>query len=94
VSERRLGLPLPVWGGLALAVALVFAFVVPNKAVVLNASGLRFFILRWFHSLAWVALAAAAFFRAAGGASGTARMIAFAGLPLYLIYLFTFVSSK
>lgn len=94
MSERLFGLPLVVWGGLALAVALIFTLVVPNKAVVLGASGLRFVILRWFHSLTWLALAGAAFFRAAGGNPATAKQIAFAGLPLYLIYLLTFVFSK
>jgi hypothetical protein len=94
MSERLWGVPYLIWGGLALAVAAIFVVVIPNKAAVLNASGLQFFILRWFHSLTWVALAGAAFFRAAGGASGPARLIALAALPLYLVYLFTVVSSK
>jgi hypothetical protein len=93
MSERLWGVPYPIWGGLALAVAALFVIVIPNQAAVLNASGLRFFILRWFHSLTWVALAGAAFLRAAG-ASGPARLVAFAALPLYLVYLLTVVSSK
>ena len=85
---------LMAWGGLALLVALVFTVVIPNKEAVLGTSGLRFFILRWFHSLTWIALAGAAFFRAAGGSAAIAKQIAFAALPLYLIYLFTLITAK
>jgi hypothetical protein len=94
VSERLWGVPYLIWGGLALVVAAIFVVVIPNKAAVLNASGLRFLILRWFHSLTWIALAGAAFLRAAGGASGPARLIAMAALPLYLVYLFTVIANK
>ena len=51
-----LNLPWFVWAGLALVVAVIYAFVWPQKAASV-ATGFRFFILRWGHALTWILLA-------------------------------------
>jgi hypothetical protein len=92
---KLLGFSLPIWGVVCLAVALVWVFVWPSKKSVPKNS-LRFFILRWFHALVWLLLAAAAFiasFDALGGV-GTARPVAFLSLITYLIFMATVVTSK
>jgi hypothetical protein len=93
LSNRFLGVPLVVWGGVCLAVALVWAVFWPSDRVAV-CSGLRFVILRWFHALTWVLLALAAFIGAfSGSRPGTARPIALLALAVYLAFMATFISS-
>jgi hypothetical protein len=86
------GLPLPVWGGLCLALAVLFIFLWPaNKQV----SGVPYLILRWAHALVWMVLAVSCFVRAwIPRSAGTANVLAFLALPVYLIFVFTFISTK
>lgn len=50
-----LNLPWFVWAGLALVIVIVYSFVwIPKTA--LDATGFRFFILRWGHALTWFLL--------------------------------------
>ncbi len=86
LENRFLGIPLLFWGAGCLLVALAFVFVAPKEHLA-DASALRGFVLRWFHSLVWVLLAASCFIRAAGGASGLANQVAFGGLIAYLIFM-------
>jgi hypothetical protein len=59
------------------------------------AQGVRFVILRWFHALTWLLLAIAAFLAGLNPvASGAARLIAFCGLIVYLVFMATLVTSR
>lgn len=55
-----------VGGILALALALVWVFVWPEDHVTADTGRLRYFLLRWGHSLAWLFLSAMFFLKAAG----------------------------
>jgi hypothetical protein len=58
-SERIYGVPWVALAAIGAAVALVYA-VLPGG---LGADGWRWFVLRWFHTVAWVFLGLAAFVR-------------------------------
>ena len=91
-----LNVPMVVWGVLALGVAGVFAVVIyPSPEVVNALDGPTFIIMRWFHSLVWVLLAASFFLRATGNPSfhGIANLLAAGGGITYAIYLFTVVRT-
>lgn len=89
-----IGVPLPIWGLICLAVAAVWVFVWPSKTTV--TAGLRFFILRWFHAIVWLLLAAAAFivgFDILGGVA-TARLVALLSLFTYLAFMLTVATAR
>ena len=92
---RLLGIPLAAWGIVCLVVAVIWVFIWPsNKRVEPN--GRPHFILRWFHALVWLFLAAAAFiagFDILGGAN-TARFVAMRALLTYLVFMATLVATK
>ena len=59
-------------------------------------NSLPHFILRWFHALVWLFLAAAAFiagFDILGGAN-TARLVALLALITYLVFMVTIMTTK
>jgi hypothetical protein len=58
-SERILGVPWVLLTAGALVVAIVYVIVDTGA----GAEGWRWFVLRWFHSLCWLFLAAAALAR-------------------------------
>lgn len=94
MDMKLLGVPLYFWGVICLAVATVWIFVWPNRAAA--RAGLRFFILRWFHTLVWLLLALAAFmagFNILGGV-GTAQPVALLSLLVYLVFMFAVVTSR
>ncbi len=94
MGEKLWGVPLVVWGGICVALTVVWIFVWPSGKATL-AIGLRFFVLRWFHALTWLLLAVAAFiaaFKVLGGAA-TARVVAFLSLIVYLVFMFIFATS-
>lgn len=95
MEEKLFGIPLVVLGGICLALTVVWVFVWPgDKATSLT--GLRFFILRWFHALVWLLLAIAAFmaaFHAPGGAPAI-RVVALLSLIVYLVFMFVFITSR
>lgn len=95
LESKLWGVPNLVWGGICLVLTIVWIIVWPSDKVIPD-QAMRFFILRWFHALTWLLLAVAAFiaaFKLFGG-EGTARFVAFLSLPVYLIFLITFVTSK
>jgi hypothetical protein len=87
-----LNLPWFVWAGLALLVAVVYAYVWPQKAAI-AASGFRFFILRWGHALTWILLATNFLRRGISPSwNGAANLLALAGGVFYALFLYiTFV---
>lgn len=88
------GVPLPIWSVVCLALSIVWVFVWPSKTTV--TAGLRFFILRWFHSIVWLLLAAAAFIAGFNilGAATAARQIALLSLITYLAFMFTVATAR
>jgi hypothetical protein len=94
MKTKLWGVPLVAWGTICLALTVVWTVIWPDgKAVPEDA--LRFFVLRWFHALTWLLLALSAFiavFNWFGGVR-TAKVVAFLSLPVYLIFLATFVTS-
>lgn len=91
MNNQLLGVPYTVWGVLCLILAAVWAFAYPRNRVTPE-YGLRFIILRWFHALAWLLLALGAFLASIGSDAGSS--IAFLALPVYLLFMLTFVTSK
>jgi hypothetical protein len=55
-AERIWGIPWTIVALLALAVAVIFVFVDTSA----GATGLRYVVVRWFHSLCWLLLALSA----------------------------------
>lgn len=87
------GVPFFVWSGICLILAIVWVFVWPaDRAVTLT--GVRLFVLRWFHALTWLLLAIAALAAAfpALAATSIPRMVALAALAVYLTFLAVTVS--
>ena len=95
MGNKFLGLPLFVWALLCLALAGVWVVFWPSERAV-GASPLRHVILRWFHALTWLLLAAAAFIAGldAGANARVARTVALSSLVVYLIFMGTFLMSK
>lgn len=87
-----LDLPYFVWAVVALVIAIIFAFIWPQKAVT-TTMGFRYFIIRWGHSLTWVLLAVSFFLRGINPSlNGIANLIAAAGGITYLTFIvMTFV---
>ncbi len=84
-----LNLPYIAWAAICTAVALVYAFVWPRERVALDAAPLRFLLVRWGHSLAWVLLAAMCLLKATGNPSlaGWGNLVGLLALPVYLAFL-------
>ena len=86
-AERIFNIPWAVLAGIAVAVAIAYAFV-PTSYV---GDGLRWFVLRWFHTIAWVFLAAAALVRskAIGMPVEMAAPLAATGGLIYVVLMLT-----
>jgi hypothetical protein len=82
-----LNLPWLAWAGIALLIAILYAFVWPHKAVTMTA-GFRFFVLRWGHALTWLLLAINFVLRGLDPKfNGTATVIAAFGGLIYLLFM-------
>ena len=77
---------------LALVIAGIFAVFVPNKARVNAATGWRYIVVRWFHSLVWVFLAVAFLMQATENDTlkSLATVVGALGGLSYLVYVVTF----
>lgn len=84
-------IPMWLWGVLASGVALAFALIVPSAEAVARLEGVTFWVVRWFHSVVWVLLAASFFVRAAHRPEWVplANLLAMAGGVCYAVYLVT-----
>ena len=79
----------------ALIVAGIFAVFVPHKDKVMTLQGMRFMIVRWFHSAVWVVLAVSFLLRTATdeGIHGMADPVAAVGGILYFVYMVTLLRA-
>lgn len=90
-----LGLPLWLWGLVCLGLAAVWVVVYP-RPLAAKLTGWRFIVIRWFHALTWLLLAAAAFlaaFNLLGGAA-LAQPVALASLAVYVAFMLTLAISR
>ncbi|GIV79220.1 MAG: hypothetical protein KatS3mg050_3614 [Litorilinea sp.] len=94
MDDRLLGIPLLAWGGVCLALAANWFLIWPSHRAA-QTQGLRYVILRWFHGLTWLLLAAAAFLARFGllGGLNTAKVLAVLALATYLTFMVTLVRS-
>ena len=87
-----LDLPWFIWAALALILSVVWVYVGPHTKMP-DTSGLRFFVVRWFHALTWLLLAISFFLRGINpNLGGIANMVAAAGGLTYALFIImTFV---
>lgn len=88
-----LNVPMYGWAAVALVIAGVFVVVVPSADKVATLEGLNFIIVRWFHSLVWVLLAASFFMKGTGieALKGASDIVGLLGGLCYAAYLITTV---
>jgi len=93
-----LGLPWLAWGALCLLVAAIYLVIRPRQPAKDAAPRpiWRQVVLRWFHSLVWVLLAAACFVQALqlSRAPGIGSALALGALLAYLVFLAALVSDR
>jgi hypothetical protein len=92
---KLFGIPYTLWGIAALVITVIWVFIWPRKKSV-RPKSLPYFILRWFHALTWLLLAAAAFIAGLDilGGQATALLVAFLGFFTYLVFMATVVITK
>ncbi len=91
-SERVYGVPWLALAAAAALIAVVYA-VLPAAA---NAEGLRWFVLRWFHTVAWVLLGLAALTRSnvVGVPVEMAAPLAATGGLVYVVFMLTTIAGE
>ncbi len=89
---KMLGIPLVIWGLLALALAAVWVFVWPAEQAV-GAGAAQYFVLRWFHAIVWLLLAAAAFAAAVPRGARMAQLFGWMALAVYVSFLVVMVAG-
>jgi hypothetical protein len=95
MSDRFIGVPLFIWAVFCLALAVLWFWLWPRERAT-GISGIRHIILRWFHALTWLLLAAAALIAGldARGNARLAKAVSVFSLVVYLIFMGVFVTSK
>jgi drug/metabolite transporter (DMT)-like permease len=96
VSQTLLGFPPQTWGLLCLAVAAFYLVKAPRPRIDdPGAPRARWaaVVLRWFHGVVWLLLAAACFLWAAA-VPAAATGAALSALVLYLVYFFTLMTAR
>lgn len=83
-----LNLPYLAWAAICLAVAVVWAIYWPHERAG-EAATLRFFLIRWGHSLTWALLGAMCLMKATGQQplSGWGNTVGLLALGVYLAFL-------
>jgi hypothetical protein len=91
VIKAANGVPWLALAAVAAALAIVYA-IVPAAT---NVEGFRWFVLRWFHAIAWVLLGLAAFVRAkvTGAPVEAAAPLAATGGLVYVVFMLTTVAG-
>lgn len=96
MAQNFLGIPLLVWSGVALMMAILFVFIWPRRLVDGAMPPGHLLILRWGHAAVWLLLAASLFLRATGalGGAATANIIALLALAAYLSFIATLLRGS
>ena len=85
-----LNLPWFVWAAVALAIAVIYFFIFPQKAFPMSAADFRFLVLRYAHTLTWLLLAINFLLRGlSADFNGTANSVAAVGGLMYLLFIET-----
>jgi hypothetical protein len=95
LGNTLLGIPLLFWGFGCLAIAFAYYRIWPQpspKRTQLRSTW-QHVVLRYFHSLVWVLLAAGCFLAGAGYAS-IGLWLAAAALPVYIVFLVMLVQDR
>ena len=87
------GLPSLVWIGACLAVAVLYMFLWPQQKVAPDTAWTRYLVLRTFHALVWLLLAASFWLRGLDGGATAANRVALTALVAYLVFMATFLTS-
>lgn len=95
MQEKFLGVPWLIWAVVALVVAALYAFVIPNSKITPATNGLQLVILRWFHPLVWVLLAMMFLMRSklVPGSTTLANSIGLVGLAVYITFMIVLARS-
>lgn len=95
MSETLLGVPLVFWGAISLAIGAAYYYVWPKPDLrrVSPRTVREHVVLRYFHSLVWVLIAAGCFLGAAG-LGDIGRWVALLGIPVYVIFLVYVVRDR
>jgi len=90
VIKGFLNLPWFVWAAVALAIAVIYFFIFPQKAFPMSAADFRFLVLRYAHTLTWLLLAINFLLRRlSADFNGAANSVAAVGGLMYLLFLVT-----
>ena len=88
------GIPFLIWAIPCLGVATLYYFVWPKPKTGQSRSRWQHLILRWFHLLVWVLLAAACLLWASDSTARLAPSIARLSLLVYLVFLLTLAGER
>lgn len=80
------------WFLVCICIAIFYSIVWPSEANSGEAGSLRYFILRWFHSLAWLFLALASLFATFDKVrfKKVSHLLALSALPIYAAFILTY----
>lgn len=80
----------------AVIIALLYAFVIPNSKLTPDLTAIQYFILRWLHSIVWVLLAIMFLIRAqlVPLSISIGNIIGYASLACYIIFMATLALAK
>jgi hypothetical protein len=86
-----LNVPFVVWAGICIAIAIVYVWIWPSESVSANTSALRFFFIRWGHSIAWVLLGLMCVMKATEHPhmQTWSSRVGLGALPFYIGFLFS-----
>jgi peptidoglycan/LPS O-acetylase OafA/YrhL len=84
------------WTLICLLIAVLYFLLWPRPKSGKTRGKMQHIVLRWFHSLVWLALAAAALlqFVSEGQADSTSRILVYLSLVLYAIFITVFLKEK
>lgn len=95
MNTEFLGVAWWIWGIGCLVVAGVYTIVWPRpKTDDPPRTAWQTFVLRWFHALVWVLLAAACFVHYLNPPAGLPEMLALGALVVYLVFMATTLSQR
>jgi hypothetical protein len=96
MTPTFLSIPYYVWAFLCLIVALIYAVLWPRPKVGQQRAIWQHLVLRWFHSLVWILLAAACFMWATWlpGNDRLAQRLAVGGLLTYVVFMIVLQTER
>lgn len=82
--------PFAVWAGICLIIAGIYVWIWPSERVSADTDAIRFFFIRWGHSVAWLLLALMCLMKATPQQSMQAwsNRVGRLALPFYLGFLY------